>query len=129
MKVTHARRPYTAKTARENGATANGVKALGGWSEGGSYRQCYDRGLPVDALLGAAMFNSKKPEEHFLPREHLGVCIFLMTVLPIIYCLLLQILQLNFWLNCSHGSKRRLPSSPLINVVIDTRKMLPFNIS
>lgn len=70
-KVTHAGRPFTAKTAREYGASSEAVKALGGWSEGDSYRACYDRALPVKALLGAAMFDADHPEAHFLARESL----------------------------------------------------------
>jgi hypothetical protein len=71
-KVTHAARPYTAKTARENGASVEGTKALGGWSDGGSFRPCYDRALPLDTLLGAADFNARKPEGYFVPRSALG---------------------------------------------------------
>ncbi|KAK7056117.1 hypothetical protein R3P38DRAFT_1377096 [Favolaschia claudopus] len=70
-KVTHAGREYSVKTAREYGATVDGAKALGGWSESGSFRPCYDRALPVDALLGAAMFDATRPETHFLAREFL----------------------------------------------------------
>lgn len=33
---------------------------------------CYDRHIPIDALLGASMFNSRRPEEHFLARQSLG---------------------------------------------------------
>lgn len=57
--------------AREHGASVEGAKALGGWSDSGSFRACYDRALPLDALLGAAMFDATKPEAHFLPREFL----------------------------------------------------------
>lgn len=71
-KVTHAARPYAAQTARSHGATVSGTKALGGWNDSGSFRNCYDRHFPVDALLGAAMFNGRKPEEYFLPRDALG---------------------------------------------------------
>jgi hypothetical protein len=71
-KVTHAARPYTAQTVRAHGATVSGTKALGGWNESGSYRSCYDRAFPIDALLGAAMFNAHKPEEYFLARDTLG---------------------------------------------------------
>jgi hypothetical protein len=68
-KVTHAARPYAAQTARSHGASITGTKALGGWNESGSFRSCYDRHFPVDALLGAAMFNGRKPEEYFLARD------------------------------------------------------------
>lgn len=50
----------------------DGTKALGGWSEGSCFRPCYDRALPVDALLGAATFNARKPESYSLPRNALG---------------------------------------------------------
>ncbi|KAK7048472.1 hypothetical protein R3P38DRAFT_2687704 [Favolaschia claudopus] len=70
-KVTHAGRGYTAKTARENGASSDEVKALGGWSDSGSYRACYDRALPLQAMLAAAMFDSQHPETHFLARDSL----------------------------------------------------------
>ena len=68
-KVTHATRPYATQTARENGASVTATKALGGWSESGAYRNCYDRALPVEAMLGAAMFNARKPETHHLVRD------------------------------------------------------------
>ncbi|KAL6300579.1 hypothetical protein BKA93DRAFT_829024 [Sparassis latifolia] len=70
-KVTHASRSYAAQTARAHGATVSGTKALGGWNENGSFRQCYERTFPVDALLGAAMFNGRKPETYCLPRDAL----------------------------------------------------------
>ncbi|KAF7369757.1 hypothetical protein MVEN_00307500 [Mycena venus] len=70
-KVTHAGRGFTAKTARENGASSIEVKALGGWSDSGSYRACYDRALPVRGLLAAAMFDSENPGAHFLARDSL----------------------------------------------------------
>jgi hypothetical protein len=71
-KATHATRSFTAQTARQNGASVDGTKALGGWNENGSFRPCYDRALPLDALLGAATFNARKPESYFLPRNVLG---------------------------------------------------------
>jgi hypothetical protein len=57
----------------------DGTKALGGWSESGCFRPCYDRALPIDALLGAATFNAQKPESYSLPRDALGkwhTCLF-----------------------------------------------------
>jgi hypothetical protein len=71
-KVTHAGRYFAAQTARAHGATVNGTKALGGWSESGAFRNCYDRAFPVDALLGAAAFNARHPEQYSLPRSALG---------------------------------------------------------
>ena len=88
-KSTHAGRCYGAMNSRAHGATVSGTKALGGWNESGSFRTCYDRAFPVDALLGAASFNARKPEEHFLARDELGESdpipaahIFLTSVLP-----------------------------------------------
>ncbi|KAJ7339231.1 hypothetical protein DFH08DRAFT_812620 [Mycena albidolilacea] len=71
-KVTHAGCKFSVKTAREYGASVDGAKALGGWSDSSSFKPCYDRALLVDALLGAAMFDATKPESHFLAREFLG---------------------------------------------------------
>ena len=71
-KSTHAGRPFAAQTARAHGASIDGTKALGGWSESGSFRPCYDRAFPTDALLGAAMFNAQKPDAYCLPRDALG---------------------------------------------------------
>ncbi|GBE83165.1 hypothetical protein SCP_0502120 [Sparassis crispa] len=71
MKVTHAGRAYAAQTARAHDATVSGTKALGGWNENGSFCQCYERTFPVNALLGAAMFNGCKPEMYSLPRDAL----------------------------------------------------------
>jgi len=70
-KATHAGRTYGAMNSRAHGATVGGTKALGGWNESGSFRNCYDRAFPVDALLGAASFNARKPEEYYLPRDDL----------------------------------------------------------
>lgn len=71
-KITHAPRHYAAQTARNHGASVAGTKALGGWSENGSFTPVYDNALPVDALLGAARFDAKRPERYHLPRDHLG---------------------------------------------------------
>lgn len=67
-KVTHATRSYAAQTARNHGATVSGTKALGGWQESGSFRACYERTLPADALLGTAMFSGRRFETYSLPR-------------------------------------------------------------
>ncbi|KAF7372566.1 hypothetical protein MVEN_00119200 [Mycena venus] len=70
-KVTHAGREFSVKTAREYEATIDGAKVLGSWSDSGSFKPCYNRALPVDALLGVAMFDGARPEAHFLAREFL----------------------------------------------------------
>ena len=71
-KKTHAGRHYAAHTARAHGASASGMKALGSWNESGSFTSVYDRAFPLDALMGAAMYNARRPEEYTLPRAHLG---------------------------------------------------------
>ncbi|GBE87699.1 hypothetical protein SCP_1103760 [Sparassis crispa] len=70
-KVTHAGRSYAAQSAQAYGVTESGTKAMGGWKENGAFRQCYERTFPVDALLGAANFNGRKPEMYSLPRDML----------------------------------------------------------
>lgn len=74
VKVTHAGRPYTVKVARDGGASVAGAMALGLWmqSSGGSFRPCYDRALPVDALLGAAGFNAQNQNSYLVARDVLG---------------------------------------------------------
>ncbi|KAJ8579943.1 hypothetical protein M405DRAFT_869844 [Rhizopogon salebrosus TDB-379] len=71
-KKTHAGRHYAAQTARAHGASVNGTKALGGWSDNGSFNPVYDRAFPLDALLGAGMFNARRPEDYALPRNSIG---------------------------------------------------------
>ena len=71
-KATHATRPYAALTARANGATETGTKTLRCWNDGSAYRNCYERALLVDAMLGAAGFNGKKPQDYALPRSSIG---------------------------------------------------------
>lgn len=67
--TTHAGRGFTAENARNHGASMHGTKALGGWHESGSFRSCYDRTKPLDALLGAAGSNARKPEAYFVGRS------------------------------------------------------------
>ncbi|KAK7000831.1 hypothetical protein R3P38DRAFT_3218014 [Favolaschia claudopus] len=68
-KVTHGARPFAAQMCRSFGASVSDTKALGGWNESGSFKNCYDRALPVGALLGAAFFNSAKPELYRVARD------------------------------------------------------------
>ena len=71
--VTHATRSYAATAMRQNRAASADVKAQGGWSSGdGSYRACYDRALPIEALLGAANFTANRPGDYRLARENLS---------------------------------------------------------
>ncbi|KAJ6579371.1 hypothetical protein B0H10DRAFT_1962909 [Mycena sp. CBHHK59/15] len=67
-KVRHAVHEFSLKTEQEYGATVDDAKVLGGWSDSGLFKPCYDCALPVEALLGAAMFDRARPESHFLPR-------------------------------------------------------------
>jgi hypothetical protein len=71
-KATHATRHFAAQTARAHSASVTSTKALGRWSETDAMANCYDRAIPIDALLAASMFNGRKPEEHFLARDALG---------------------------------------------------------
>ena len=80
-KATHAGRCYGAMNSRAHGATVGGTKALGDWNESGSFRNCYDRAFPVDALLGAASFNARKLEEYFLAQDELGMSLILLPIL------------------------------------------------
>jgi hypothetical protein len=68
----HAGHCFSAMNSRAHGASVAGAKALGGWSDSGSFRNCYDHSFPVDALLGAASFNAQKPEEYYLAQAELG---------------------------------------------------------
>ncbi|KIM85928.1 hypothetical protein PILCRDRAFT_86658 [Piloderma croceum F 1598] len=71
-KATHAGRSYATINSHAHGATVGGTKALGGWNESGSFRNCYDRAFPIDALLGAASFNAHRLEEYYLPQDDLS---------------------------------------------------------
>ena len=71
--------------SRAHGATVGGTKALGGWNESGSFWNCYDRAFPVDALLGAASFNARKPEEYFLPRDELCRSLLLSSTVCVLF--------------------------------------------
>jgi hypothetical protein len=78
-KKTHAGRHYAAHTTRAHGASASGMKALGGWNESGSFTSVYNRVFPLDALMGVAMYNAQRPEEYVLPRNSLGKQILIMA--------------------------------------------------
>lgn len=69
-KVTHAQRYTTALLMRSHGTPKEESRAMG-WSCGDSYNSVYDREVPFEALLGAAMYNARKPENHFCARESL----------------------------------------------------------
>ncbi|TFY79269.1 hypothetical protein EWM64_g4743 [Hericium alpestre] len=71
-KVTHTTCHFGAQNARNHGASMNGAKAMGGWSDSGSYRACYDCTFPLDALLASAMFNGRDPSSYFLARDTLA---------------------------------------------------------
>ncbi|KAF5312044.1 hypothetical protein D9619_002517 [Psilocybe cf. subviscida] len=69
-KSTHGGRHYAVGAAAKFGASRDGRMALGGWNDQqGSFRPCYDRDLPVDALLGAAGFNASDQLSFFVARD------------------------------------------------------------
>lgn len=70
-KATHAGRSFTCKTAREHNTPVYDTKAHGLWSMD-IMHHCYNQHIPVKAVLGTAMFDSKKPEKYFLPRGELS---------------------------------------------------------
>ena len=59
MKKTHTGRHSAAHTARAHRVSASSMKALGSWNESGSFTSMYDRVFPLDALMGAAMYNAR----------------------------------------------------------------------
>lgn len=59
-------------TARQNHATVSGVKALRGWEDGSAYKACYDRSLPLDAMVGVAGVDARNLEKYFISRDILG---------------------------------------------------------
>ncbi|KAF4609718.1 hypothetical protein D9613_011981 [Agrocybe pediades] len=67
-KVTHDGRVYAVMQAGLMGASVESRMALGLWmeAEGGSFKSCYDCGLPVDAMLGVAGFNAQRQSSYFL---------------------------------------------------------------
>ncbi|KAE8242398.1 hypothetical protein A4X03_0g8047 [Tilletia caries] len=69
-KTTHAGRTAGAMHARENGASVSGTKALGGWSDGGAFRSCYDRSFPLDAIWAVAGFNGQDLDSYYVARAH-----------------------------------------------------------
>lgn len=71
--MTHAGQPYAAMTACEHDTSVSDAKHLGNWHDGDAYCQAYDCLLPTEALLGAAMFNARKPETHCLAQDFLGM--------------------------------------------------------
>jgi hypothetical protein len=66
-KVTHDGRDFTVKTSEQHGASVKDAKALGGWSDSGSFRPCY-----TPAFVRFAMFNGKEPQEYFGGRACTG---------------------------------------------------------
>ncbi|KAE8238895.1 hypothetical protein A4X13_0g8335 [Tilletia indica] len=68
-KVTHALRPAAAQIARTNGASADEMKAQGGWRTEGSYRACYDRTIPLGAVVALAGFDGRSLESYFVSRS------------------------------------------------------------
>ncbi|KAF5334432.1 hypothetical protein D9611_014463 [Ephemerocybe angulata] len=70
-KATHGGRVRAANVAIENGATVEGTMSLGNWSQSGSFRACYNRVLPTDAMLALAGFNGERKDSYFICRDEL----------------------------------------------------------
>ncbi|KAF5324667.1 hypothetical protein D9611_004415 [Ephemerocybe angulata] len=70
-KVTHSGRVRAANVAIQNGATVDGTKSLGNWSQSGSFRACYNRVLPTDAMLALAGFNGERKDSYYIARDEL----------------------------------------------------------
>lgn len=71
-KVTHAGHLFAATSACEHGATVEGTKALGNWSQE-TLQNCYNQMLLIDAMLAAASFNGKRQDSYFLAQDALGM--------------------------------------------------------
>lgn len=57
----------------EYGASVEEVKALGNWLQGGLFRACYNRALPLGAMLALAGFNGDQKDAYFIARSQLGM--------------------------------------------------------
>jgi len=55
------------------GATVEGVKAHGTWSQSGSFYASYYRSLPVDAMLATAHFDGQNQDGYSIARASLGM--------------------------------------------------------
>jgi hypothetical protein len=70
--TTHAGRVTAARDATAFNATESDTKAHGGWNEQGSFRACYQRELPVSAMLALAGFDGRHMERYWVPRTLIG---------------------------------------------------------
>ncbi|PPR07312.1 hypothetical protein CVT24_007513, partial [Panaeolus cyanescens] len=68
LKATHAGRGYSATNAVTYGASSEDVRALGIWSQPGSF-SIYNRALPVNAMIASAGCNGNRQESYFIARE------------------------------------------------------------
>lgn len=72
-KATHSGRPYAAQEGMNHLSSSEGMKGLGLWNAtNGSFRECYNRILPSDAMLAAGAFNGRKQDSYSIPRDALG---------------------------------------------------------
>ncbi|KAF9063616.1 hypothetical protein BDP27DRAFT_1367866 [Rhodocollybia butyracea] len=54
----------------DNRASLEGRKALGKWKEGrGAFENAYDDQVPIDAMLGVAMFDAQRPDSYTCSRN------------------------------------------------------------
>jgi hypothetical protein len=66
-KVTYDGRDFTVKTSQQHGASVKDAKALGGWSDSGSFWPCY-----TPAFVRFAIFNGRESKEYFVGRACTG---------------------------------------------------------
>ncbi|PPR03148.1 hypothetical protein CVT24_012765 [Panaeolus cyanescens] len=66
--VTHVGRSFGASIAMERGASSDSARALGLWSQPGSF-DVYVRSLPTDAMVALAGFNGRQPGSYFIARD------------------------------------------------------------
>ncbi|PPQ75574.1 hypothetical protein CVT24_013262 [Panaeolus cyanescens] len=66
--VTHVGRSFGASIAMERGASSDSVRALGLWSQPGSF-DVYVQSLPTDAMVALAGFNGRQPGSYFIARD------------------------------------------------------------
>ncbi|KAF5310463.1 hypothetical protein D9611_012258 [Ephemerocybe angulata] len=73
IKVTHAGRVSGAEGAIEGGATVDGTKKLGLWSQGGSFEGSYASAtLPLNAMLALAYFNGERKDNYYVSRDFMN---------------------------------------------------------
>lgn len=70
--TTHAGRTSAARNASMYNATEHDTKAHGLWRDGGSFRSCYMRELPISAIAALAGFDGRYIERYWVPRADIA---------------------------------------------------------